>query len=462
MSVQPYKTADGLQWRVRWREPDGKMRSRTTANKREALALDADVKARKFRGEVIPRTSRDTLASAYEQWKELYAKPYLTKKTLIRYEEAWEPHVKGRHDHHLLAEFVANPQLFDEILAEMRERGVGNESQRKVLIVMSSVFRAAVRWKKVSINPVLAVPKPSGAPSRIPHPFPPIVIECIRIQMLHRKNRDTTGARGLADASLVALMAYAGLRPGEALALTWADIGQRTLAIDKAVSLGEEAPTKTRRSRSVPLVDQLASDMADLRTARGKPSDDKLVFPARSGEHWSKSQYNNWRNRVWNPSIRKVADSDPPQPRLAKAIPYDCRSSFISLRLRAGDSPLEVAKWAGHSPQVMFSHYANVIDELVGEPVLSAAEQIKRAREAVIALEGRELDKLVADLIQCPTVQGRGGSGRAARIFFGDGRSDDEAEPFHAAMRFAQEIKAAERPSNNPSNRVSKDPSKTA
>ena len=44
--------------------------------------------------------------------------------------------MKGRHDHHLLVEFVAEPQLFDEILADMRERGVGNESQRKVLLVM--------------------------------------------------------------------------------------------------------------------------------------------------------------------------------------------------------------------------------------------------------------------------------------------------------------------------------------
>jgi integrase len=441
MSVQQYKTADGVQWRVRWRDPDGKMRSRTTANKREALALDADVKSRKFRGEVIPRTSRDTLAAAYEQWKELYAKPYLTKKTLIRYEEAWEPHVKGRHDHHLLAEFVANPQLFDEMLAEMRERGVGNESQRKVLIVMSSVFKAAVRWQKVSTNPVLAVPKPSGTPTRIPHPFPPIVIERIRLQMLRRATRDVTGTRGLADASLVALMAYAGLRPGEALALTWADIGHRTLAIDKAVSLGEEAPTKTRRSRSVPLVEQLASDLTELREACGNPTEDKLVFPARSGGHWSKSQYNNWRNRVWNPVLKKLAESDPPQPRLAKAIPYDCRGSFISLQLRAGTSPLEVAKWAGHSPQVMFSHYANVIDELVGEPVLSATEQIERAREAVGKLETQELDKLVADLLEHPTVRyvhGGGPAILAARIFFGDGRYEGEAETFNDALRVVQ------------------------
>ena len=79
-----------------------------------------------------------------------------------------------------------------------------------------------------------------------------------------------------------------------------------------------------------------------------------------------------------------VADlaTDPVRESLATAVPYDCRGSFVSLHLRAGASPLEVAAWAGHSPQVMFSHYANVIEELQGEPRLSAEAQITRARGA--------------------------------------------------------------------------------
>ena len=40
-------------------------------------------------------------------------------------------------------------------------------------------------------------------------------------------------------------MSYAGLRPGEALGLTFGDIGRRTIAVDKAVADGKERPTKT-------------------------------------------------------------------------------------------------------------------------------------------------------------------------------------------------------------------------
>lgn len=405
MSVHPYKTKDGTRYRTIWREGN-RPRSRSFARKTDANDFDIQIKAHKLRGEPLPRRSRDTLAEAYEQWKELYAKPHLTKKTLTRYEEAWVPHVKDRHDHHTLTELVSNPLIFDEMLAEMRSRGVGNESQRKALVVMSSVFAAAVRWRKVSVNPVLAVPKPSSPRQHIPHPLPPMVIERVRLQMRRRTTRDTSGATPIADACLVTLMAYAGLRPGEALALTWADIGAHTLAIDKAVSVGEESPTKTGVVRPVPLVEQLASDLADLRAARGEPVDTDLVFPAKKGGHWSQSQYNNWRKRMWRTVLDKLAGGKPPQPQLTKARPYDCRGSFVSLHLRAGENPLVVAEWGGHSPRIMFGHYAHVIQELRHEPDLPAGEQIARARDAVIEMERQALDEMMADLIENPTIGG--------------------------------------------------------
>jgi hypothetical protein len=152
------------------------------------------------------------------------------------------------------------------------------------------------------------------------------------------------------------------------------------------------------------------------------------VFPAEDGGHWSQSQYNNWRNRIWKPAMETLAGGEPPQPQLATTRPYDCRGSFVSLHLRAGENPLVVAEWGGHSPAVMFRSYANVIQELRNEPVLPAVEQIVRARDAVIELERQELDKMMADLIEHPTVSSGGMDDitekpepvrRAADIFYG-------------------------------------------
>lgn len=415
MSVHRYETADGPRWQVRWRE-NGHVRTRSLPTKSAANALDADVKARKFKGEVLPRAGRDTLATAYDEWWRLRGST-LAPHTQRVYKYAWDAHIKDRFDGHRLTELATEPQLLEELTADMRKRGVGPAAQRKTLVVLSAVLSACVQWGKIASNPVRQMPKPPGTPQRHPHPFPPVVVERIRLRMIRRRSRDATGLRPFGDACLVSLLAYAGLRPGEAIALTWGDVGTRTLAIDKAVADGIVGTTKTGVARTVPLVQLLAHDLRRLRDAQGSPVENALIFPGPNGAPQSRSQANNWRARIWQPVVKDLATGDPPTPRLATAIPYDCRGSFVSLHLRAGASPLEVAAWAGHSPQVMFEHYANVIEELVGEPRLPAEEQIHRARAAAEDKPTQELDRLVADLFERPTLAAAGGEG-AAKVFY--------------------------------------------
>jgi integrase len=399
MSVQPYTTRDGRRYRVRWRE-GGKPKSRSFISKAKASAFDTEVKARKQRGEALPQTGRQTLGATFAEWWRLRGSE-LAPNTQATYSRHWNAHVKGRWDHYKLSEWVSNPQLFDELIADMNERGVGPASQRKVFIILSAVFSAAVEWRKVGVNPVLTARKPAGPPKHIPRPFAPLVVERIRRQMQQRKTRDSSGVRGLADAVMVELMAYAGLRPGEALALTWFDVLRvKTLAIEKAVALGELRETKTGGVRTPPLLQPLADDLSVLYIMRGEPPQDELVLPAPDGGHWSPSQYNNWRSRVWRPVMKDLAAGDPPQPELATARPYDCRSSFVSLQLRADENPLEIAEWTGHSPKVMWEHYAGVIAELKGQPRIPAVEQIEEARKAVEELAAEELDKMLAELME--------------------------------------------------------------
>lgn len=422
VSVQRYDTADGVRWRVRWREHGGRMRSRSVTSKREALALDADLRARKFKGEALPRPARETLAAAYDEWWRLRGST-LAPATQATYRAVWSAHVGNRFDHHRLDLLVAEPQLFEEFIADMRDRGVGPAAQRKTLVVISAVLTACVEWRKIATNPLLHVRKPPGTRQRVPRPFPPVVVERIRLRMLRRATKQPSWLPNTTDALLVSLMSYAGLRPSEALALRFGDIGVRTIVVDKAVSDGVVGPTKTGTVRSVPLLGMLRTEIADarqlqsFRTAGGRePGDDDLLFPAEDGRPWSRSHFNNWRGRVWKAAVRALA-ADERLAWLAAARPYDCRGSFVSLHLRAGASPLEVAAWAGHSPQVMFKHYANVIDELVGEPVLPAEDQIARARAVVESAGGEHLNNLVVDLLENPTL-GSQGSGGAAQIFY--------------------------------------------
>lgn len=406
MSVHPYNTTNATHWQVRWREAHGKVRTRSFANKRDAILFDADIMVRKSKGDALPRVGRETLAAAYDEWFRARGLD-LASTTQRTYRAVWDAHVRGRFDQHRLNELAADPHLFEELLADMRDRGVGNASRRKVLVVMSAVLTAAVDWKKLPTNPLWRMRKPPATPQRYPRPLPPLILERIRQRMELRQTKDENHVRELADACLVGLMAYAGLRPSEALALRWTDLGDWTIAVDKAVRDGREAPTKTGRARTVPLTRPLKEDLYLLNvSSRGGESEP--IIPAHDRGYWSPAEFNNWRNRVWKPIVTEVAGSHV-MGNVTVPRPYDCRGSFVSLHLRAGASPLEVAEWAGHSPAVMFRHYANVIEELRGEPMLPVEEQITRARELVLGTGDDELDQIVDDLTEHPTV-GSGGS----------------------------------------------------
>lgn len=399
MSVHHYDTKDGARYQVRWREANGKVRTRTLTSKEEANGLDADIKARKFKGQALPRPGKETLAAAYDEWWRLRGSTLAPASQRV-YQSMWNAHIKDGFDQHRMNQLASDPQLFEQLLAELREKGVGNGAQRKLLVVLSAVMTAAVDWQKIAVNPILRMRKPPTKPERYPRPFPPVVVERIRLKMLRRETMDQLKIRPKRDACLVSLMSYAGLRPGEALGLVWGDIdptGTRThLAIDKAVADGEAAPTKTRRNRVVPIPTALVEELDELRKSVFDRGDEQPLFPSHDGGFWSHSEFRNWRSRVWKPIVIELADGKPPVPRLSTARPYDCRGSFVSLQLRSGASPLEVAQWAGHSPAVMFKHYANVIDELTGASQWSIDDQIYGARQLVEIMDRRALDSLVA------------------------------------------------------------------
>jgi len=72
----------------------------------------------------------------------------------------------------------------------------------------------------------------------------------------------------------------------------------------------------------------------------------------------------------------------------------------------------------------MFSHYANVIDELEGKYPVPAEEQIRLAREATEQIPRRALDESLVHLIDHPTFTIHLPSGDELQIEEGSGASD--------------------------------------
>ena len=363
MSIERIERDSGVVWRVRWRE-SGRNRSKVLGRKRDAEAFDAELRRRKRTGEIaLLDAGKETLAAFGEDWWQLYAEPNLAATTLKTYATMWDAYVLPHLGSHPLRDLT--PTVINRFRLELDAQGVGRMSIAKTMTLLQGVLQRACEWERLASNPVRAVRKPRPAPRRSVTPLSPETVEQMRLWLL---NRDR-----VRDATLVSVLAYAGLRPGEAFALTWGNARERTLLIEAAVSLGAVAETKTRRRRSVRTLAPLAQDLAEWRLRAGRPPDAALMFPAHDGEPWSPDDWKNWRRRVFGPAAASAGAPD--------ARPYDLRHSFVSLLIAEGHNIVEVARQAGHSPKMALDTYAHVFDEFDPAERVSAVDRIRAARE---------------------------------------------------------------------------------
>jgi site-specific recombinase XerD len=131
--------------------------------------------------------------------------------------------------------------------------------------------------------------------------------------------------------------------------------------------------TKTRQERYVNLLAPLMQELAEWRMACGRPADDELIVPRSSGGEWTRSDWGNWRRRVYQPAARAAGVTGDMRP-------YRLRGSFVSLLLWAGEDLVYVADQAGHSVATLAKHYVGVIKELQGHPKVHADEAIQNER----------------------------------------------------------------------------------
>jgi hypothetical protein len=132
--------------------------------------------------------------------------------------------------------------------------------------------------------------------------------------------------------------------------------GERTIAVTGASSMGRLKGTKTGAERTVRLLSPLAQDLAAWRLAQGRPEPDTIVFPGESpAGTLTAGQWNRWTQGTFRAAKLAVG--------LPNARAYDLRHSFVSLLIHEGQSILEVARQAGHSPQTCLRDYGHLFDE---------------------------------------------------------------------------------------------------
>jgi len=143
----------------------------------------------------------------------------------------------------------------------------------------------------------------------------------------------------------------------------------QTILVQRALSLGEDADTKTHKHRTVRLLVPLRED---LERCRRSATGSRLVFPGHDGEPWSLPAYQSWRRRAFRRAVEAAG--------VDHTTPYALRHSFASLLLHEGRSVIYVARQLGHDARLTLTRYGHVIDELDDQPRIDAETAIQEAR----------------------------------------------------------------------------------
>jgi site-specific recombinase XerD len=195
--------SDSRKWEVRWRE-NGRNRSKSFTLKSDAARFHREIKrARELGGSFDPNRGKETLADFIEQWWREYALVELEASTRTNYARVWEIHLRPRVGGYGLRD--VSPAVVDALKAELVREGVGAPTIRKALAILSGVFRCAVLWDRIDRNPVREVRLPTAKRSRYIRPIHPANVERMRAALIDSGK--------LRDATLLTVLAYAGLRP---------------------------------------------------------------------------------------------------------------------------------------------------------------------------------------------------------------------------------------------------------
>lgn len=374
MSVEKVRYRDGSRaYRVRWRDASGRNRAKMIGRKRDAEAFDAEVKRLRRLGQLaLVDAGQETLAEFGEEWLRNYGIPNLEPKTLRTYSSLWDRHVLPSLGHLQLR--ALRPAIIDAFLADLSNpaRRLSPATVRKIAGMLQGVFQRAVEWERIPRNPMHVAHKPRARRTIQIRSLHPARVEAIRSHLL-----DATRLR---CATLVSVLAYAGLRPGEALALRWEHIGERTIAVKLASSMGRLKGTKTGVERTVRLLQPLGQDLAEWKLACGRPGPEALVFPGEGAAGTlTEGQWNRWTQGAFHAAKTAAGVPD------ARA--YDLRHSFVSLLIQEGQSIIEVARQAGHSPQTCLRDYGHLFDEFDPAERVSAEQEIRSARAGHVPAE---------------------------------------------------------------------------
>lgn len=367
MSV--HKRSDSGRWQARYTGPDGKERAKDFDRKADATAWVSE-QTRKVRINVWtdPASAKVTVGELWPTW--LAAKA-LKPRTRLDYESLWLTCIKPtwgstpleRITPSGVAGWVTNMTSTRQTPQKRPQAPLGSARKRKAYAVFVQVLDMAVADDRIPRNPARA----STGPGRRSGFLPPLTSGKAHRYLTHaevKKFADEMGEYG----PFVLLLAYTGLRWGEAIALRVQDVDpmRGRVRVERAYSdvkglLVVETP-KSHQAREVSVPSFLRDPLSQLMAGKTRPD---LLFTAAEG---GPLRYSNFRRRVFDPAVKASG--------LIGLTPHGLRHTAASLAVASGASVKGVQRMLGHADAAMT---LNVYADLFDGELDAVAERLDRA-----------------------------------------------------------------------------------
>jgi integrase len=365
-TIEKYQISSGATlYRVRYRTPDNRQTDkRGFTSKRDAERFRNKVEVDKMLGEyVAPSHARVTVGELGPAWLDRQ-RGHLKPSGYGPMETAWRLRIQPRWGHVALGDI--RPTAVQQWISDLG-RGtpdaepVGASVMKRTHHVLSGILADAVRDNLIARNPAAGVKLPRPTRKR-------------PVYLTHQQVAALAAASGEYE-GLVLLLAYTGLRWGEAVGLRIGDLDmlrRRASISENAVQSGSQifvGTPKAHKQRTVPLPEFLLTYLARQCEGRGR---DDLLFPGDDGKHLRRPH----PESGW--FAKAVAES-----KIPRTTPHDLRHTAASLAVSAGANVKAVQKMLGHASAAMtLDIYADLFDDDL-EAVATALDQARtRSRGA--------------------------------------------------------------------------------
>jgi len=379
--AEPKRLPNG-RWKVRYRDPEGRPRSKTCNTKAEARAFVEEVgHARRGRLWVAPERGRITLFDWAEQYMTTVV--HLRPTTVAIYEQELN-HILARLGRTQIGRL--EPLPVQAWLSELLTSGMATSSVQRKYRVLRRLLQVGVEKGVIATNPCTRVKPPTFETSELQFLTPDELAGLVEaVDPWYRTFVYAAAETGMRWSELV------GLRRGRV------DLLRRSIAVTEQLvfisgnsAKGREPlwvrqkPKTKAGTRSISISGFLSGLLGEQLANRAEAGKDGMVFPNHHGAPIGRSIFH---KRHWQPARTAVG--------LDGFRFHDLRHTAVALAISQGAHPKAIQRRMGHSSINMtldrYGHLFPELDERIADDVgaVLARAQGNRPRGSVTPIRAQ-------------------------------------------------------------------------